>query len=348
MDSSLWAPAAYPLLINDMKTHTGALGRNQKHRRCLPGGGCVIPRGHQVAHTGADAGWWALRSKLGVMVGIRMGPSAGLLHLMATAQAQLSRAGKLHPSLAPHAKPQRLGHGRAMKPSLSSHGITVGRTSQQTLQRCRTGLGQTYCSYYFYHDDEVVRGLLGFLFVCFWFFTQLFGEMKPKPAVIQPECKCHVSVGAAQLGVFSRGAPRAAGNADAPPAQPNPISPPPPRGSATGSAIPVSSPGLRQDGLWCHPQRLFLEEPATPGMSVWLVCGCLYGGDRGNRGCGKSFGVSRAGLVFTQAKQNHVSCAQLWFCLWGELGRGGRRRGDEPALRDVGHGLAGTGCSGRG
>lgn len=47
----------------------------------------------------------------------------------------------------------------------------------------------------------------------------------------------------------------------------------------------------------------------------------LLGGTGGS--CGKSFGVSRVGLVFTSAKQNHVSRARLWFCLRGGAGRAG-------------------------
>lgn len=55
-----------------------------------------------------------------------MGPRAGLLHLMATTRAQLSRAGKLRPNLAAHVEMQHPGCGKAMKSSFSSHNLEHG------------------------------------------------------------------------------------------------------------------------------------------------------------------------------------------------------------------------------
>lgn len=124
------------------------------------------------------------------------------------------------------------------------------------------------------------------------------------------------------LACSAEGAPRAAGNADAPPAQPNPISPPPPRGSGTGSAVPVSSPGLLQDRLWCHHQRLFLEEPATPGMSVWLVCGCLYGGDQGEPGLWEELWSFSCWAGFHSGKAEPCVLRSALVLLMGRAGEG--------------------------
>lgn len=59
-------------------------------------------------------------------MGIWMGPRVGLLCLMATTRAQLSRAGKLHPNLAAYVETQRPSRGKAMKSSFSSHDLEHG------------------------------------------------------------------------------------------------------------------------------------------------------------------------------------------------------------------------------
>lgn len=124
--------------------------------------------------------WLPAKSKMREMVGIWMGPRAGLLHLMAATQAELSRAGKLHPNLAARVGTQRPGHGKATKSSSSSqdleHGVAVtpsitrsaaGCTCpMQTLRLRRTGSVRTAFSYYIYRDDGVGLGVFFFLPSC--------------------------------------------------------------------------------------------------------------------------------------------------------------------------------------
>jgi len=74
------------------------------------------------------------------MVGIWMGPRAGLLCLMAATRVQLSRVGKLHPNLASRGENQRPGCGKAMKSSFapSEHGVAspaAGQTPAQPLAK---------------------------------------------------------------------------------------------------------------------------------------------------------------------------------------------------------------------
>lgn len=65
----------------------------------------------------------SLKSEMREMVGILMGPRAGLLRLMATTLAELSRARKLCPNLAAHVETRHPSCGKAVKSSFSGHDL---------------------------------------------------------------------------------------------------------------------------------------------------------------------------------------------------------------------------------
>lgn len=93
--------------------------------------------------------------------------------------------------------------------------------------------------------------------------------------------------------------------------------PPPGRGPFSPSAIPRIRDQLRrccfltravpsgcsQEGLWRSPQKAFPEEPGCGGeprdKGLAHLWSAFWEGTGGSWGCGKSFGVSRVGLVFT-------------------------------------------------
>lgn len=152
------------------------------------------------------------------------------------------------------------------------------------------------------------------------------------------------------VGAFSQGAPRAAENADAPPTQPWPLLPlchPVGPGPAPPLPFPHQSRAAEARRSFGSRPKMFSQRSwaaaGSPGMRVWLVFGRLFffggGGHWGKLGlreelwsfsCWAGFhlgkaepSVPRSALVLLTGER-------------GELGRGGRRRRDEPTLRACG------------
>ena len=97
--------------------------------------------------------------------------------------------------------------------------------------------------------------------------------------------------------------------------------------------------GCSQEGLWRSPQKAFPEEPGCGGepgdeglARLWLA---LLGGDRGKLGLREELWSFLCWAGFHLGKAEPcVPCSALVLLTGerGELGRGGRRHRDEPAL----------------